>query len=383
MDWINPKNAPYNAAWDGVADDTAAVRAATVDAMAQGRPLCLPAGTGCVGATGGPLDPDVIVNVAAPLRIIGAGAHLTRLKSIVSHSTLIGSYIGGLEVSDLTLDANGSEKTALRCYGQQPTIRNVIIENQGGILTPALLLDGATQARVEAQLRNCATGVEVGRQSPTYYPKLDIFVSDCTSGPALKMRGVVGAKIDAYFEAAPVSPLDIEGCDDIHFEWLESELADIIALTESAYVRLHNNGEIRFRGGRINHSGTSGKALFKLTGNNANINWRDFYTLTTRPDMTMFRIEGSARKLAWRDQRSFGVSSYKGIDVGNTMVNQLTVDQWDSGGTPCTHTINAWRPFLKNIDDNFYIDNQGAGGALMGCSGNITGPAASTIARLG
>ncbi|MEV7975430.1 glycosyl hydrolase family 28-related protein [Streptomyces sp. NPDC086519] len=108
IDWINVRKAPYNAAGDGVTDDTTAIQAAIAAVGANGGTIYLPAGSYLLNGSSGL---SIIVNAVT---VRGAGAEATKILvgSGFTGSTAISVTGANAQIMDLSVSGASSTTTS-------------------------------------------------------------------------------------------------------------------------------------------------------------------------------------------------------------------------------------------------------------------------------
>ncbi|HZZ86335.1 MAG TPA: glycosyl hydrolase family 28-related protein [Anaeromyxobacteraceae bacterium] len=112
--WINVKEPPFNAKGDGVADDTAAFRAA-IAALPNGGVLKIPAGMFLI-------DPATFRDTPSGLIVEGAGPWTTILKSRSGGHVVevTGRYVHRIEIARLQVRGNGGEGHGIYFHDNGP-----------------------------------------------------------------------------------------------------------------------------------------------------------------------------------------------------------------------------------------------------------------------
>lgn len=114
---IDPRRPEYGAAWDGVTDDTLAIRAAVTDAIATGRPVLIPRGTGLVGT----VDTNgYIIPVLGGVSFVGEGhGSIVKVKAgtgdyvaVFGPSGAPSTNMSGLSFDNFTIDQNNANNAA-------------------------------------------------------------------------------------------------------------------------------------------------------------------------------------------------------------------------------------------------------------------------------
>lgn len=356
---INVKN--YGAAGDGVADDTAEIRAAYAAAKAASKTLYLPAGTYLMNGDAS-YDEVTFGNLyvsTTNIAIVGDGPGST----IIKNGSAVNSglrYVGstGGSIRGITIDQNGSSGFGLCVAGQYMDFTDITVKNITGtrlldtdIGKIGVVIPGATVCSFKnITLQNCANGVYSGFGAPTQYIRFEALNSD-PSTDAFTVRGRTTTALtlnNSYVEGAPFAIMDIVGCNGFSLTNTTAEIVGDAPLTTTGHFIITNCVGVNVDSFFCLYStgAPAGKNIFEMATN----------TATTMRGIAINLREDIADVIAMTavtDQLAIDGIYVNAVVAGKVAVNSIS-------GASNTATVRNVTPWPIRLQGS-YLNVSGAG----------------------
>lgn len=381
---FNVKN--FGAVGDGVTDDTVAIEAAKAAAVAAGGGiLFFPDGIYGINYTNS--NPTFGLYINSGLQLLGVGADQTIIKNLSATAAGIRTASFSPVLRDFTLDQNGSTGVGLQIGGQYSVTDNVEVKNQGGT-NYAIVIDGATLAELrQVRIHTSTYGMSLG-PSPTGYVSLRQVSIETSTGIAFNAS--LCSRLDAYElhlePSAGVSHgkiMHINNCQHVDFYGFSGEWA--ATLTDPAYVEIEDSRSVNFWGGRINHTGTASKTVFRVKGTSSqNVNWDGMDLISTKTGMVLFEVNAAGTLSNINQRRIRATLTATAVGVKHTTnVLSASVEDWVDNSAASTFEFSANPFYGRNIAGAITSTWVSPGDILfVNCPGAITGTGATRSLRL-
>ena len=385
---IDPKD--FGVRGDGTTDDTANLLLAWGAAQTTGRELHLGPGTfrvcddGVTAQTYG-----IFYTSSYVVKMRGAGKESTFLSNCGTLGAMVRLNGGYSELSDLTIDQNGSTGKALQVFSQHSKVRDVLIRDQGGASVFAWTVDGSTLSDFENVIISTSTnGLDIGPTTATNYNNYrNITIESCDGDYGLRINTGSGIKFyGIHFEdhgtCTDSNPIYIVASNDIELNGLTAEWKTGTTLTANGYIMVDNVNTLSLRDCYLDHASSASESLLYVShASTRNISVDSCYVRSTRTGMTFATTANGFIGLHLDKITTIWTSAATGVNNTGAITDE-TIAGWTDSSGASSHTIDAVNFFGTNIAGNIAITSR-ADQSCFGCTGTISGTGAAALSRIG